>query len=169
MAFPPRLFAVVSYASPALLRKPNVVEIRAHAAQEGKTKKAIDRANAVLDRLEQRVADYDAQIRLVCEQYLEPLQQRRASAEHRVDRLKDQILAKLSEANLERADGFCREFQAVSCPKAVQVDNLSLLPNEYLRHKPEADKVAIKCALERDQDLVIPGVHLTQKVRLARK
>ena len=77
--------------------------------------------------------------------------------------------AKLSEANLERADGFSREFQAVSCPKAVQVDNLSLIPNEYIRHKPEADKVGIKRALERDRDLVIPGVHLTQKLRLGRK
>lgn len=76
---------------------------------------------------------------------------------------------KLSEANLDRADGFYREFQLVCCPKAVQVDNVSLLPNEYIRHKPEADKVAIKRTLERDRDLVIPGVHLTQKLRLVRK
>jgi hypothetical protein len=119
--------------------------------------------------LEQRVAHYDAQIQLVCEQYLKPLEQRRACVQRRMDRLEDEILAKLSEANLERADGFCREFQAVSCPKAVQVDNLSLIPNEYIRHKPEADKVGIKRALERDRDLVIPGVHLTQKLRLGRK
>ena len=83
--------------------------------------------------------------------------------------LEDEILGKLSEANLERVDGFCTEFQAVSCPKAVQVDNLSVIPNEYIRHKPEADKVAIKRALERDRDLVIPGVHLTQNLRLGRK
>jgi hypothetical protein len=54
-------------------------------------------------------------------------------------------------------------------PQAVQVDNLSLIPNEYIRHKPEADKIAIKRALERDLDLVIPGVRLTQKLRLVRK
>ena len=57
----------------------------------------------------------------------------------------------------------------VSCPKAVQVDNLSLIPEEYIRHEPEADKIAIKRALEGDRDLVIPGVRLTQKLRLVRK
>lgn len=169
MAIPPRLYAVVSHASPPLLRKPNVIEIRAHKKQELETKKAIDRANEVLDRLEQRVAHYDAQIRLLRERYIEPLEQRRACAQKKLDRLEDQILQRLSAANLERVDGFSREFQSVSCPKAVQIDNVSLIPTEYLRHKPEADKVAIKRALERDQDLVIPGVHLTQKLRLARK
>jgi Gp157 protein len=169
MAFPRRLYAVVSHASQPVTRKPNMVEIRANKLQELETKKAIDRANVVLDRLEQRVAYYDAQIRLLCEQYLKPLEERRAWAQQRIARLEDRILAKLSEANVERVDGFCREFQMVSCPKAVQVDNLSLIPNEYIRHKPEADKVAIKRALERDRDLVIAGVHLTQKLRLVRK
>ena len=169
MAFPQKLFAVVSHAPQPVTRKPNVVEIRANKMQELKTKKAIDRANAVLDRLEQRVAHYDAEIRLLCEQYLKPFEQRRACAQRRMDRLEDQILEKLSEANLERVDGFCREFQSVSCPKAVQVDSLTLIPNEYIRHKPEADKLGIKRALERDRDLAIPGVHLTQKLRLVRK
>src|SRR5947209_4404353 len=169
MAFPRRLYAVVSHASQPIPRQPNVVEIPRNPLPELATKKAIDRANAVLDRLEHRVAHYDAEIRLLREQYLQPLEQRRACAQLRMDRLEDQILAKLSEANLERVDGFCREFQAVSCPKAVQVDNLSLIPNEYLRHKPEADKIAIRRTLERDRDLVIPGVHLTQKLRLVRK
>ncbi len=168
MAFPRRLYAVVSHASPPVPRKADVVEIPKHPFSERETKQAIDRANAVFDRLEQRVAHYDAQIRMLCEQYLQPLEQRRACARRRIDRLEDQILEKLSEANLERVDGFCRAFQAVSCPKAVQVDNLSLIPNEYIRSKPEADKIAIKRALERDRDLVIPGVHLTQKLRLIR-
>jgi Siphovirus Gp157 len=169
MALPQKLYAVVSHTAQPVTRKPDVVEIRANKLQELKTKEAIDRANVVLDRLEQRVAQYDAQIQSLCEQYVKPLEQRRACVQRRMDRLGDQILAKLSEANLERADGYCREFQAVSCPKAVQVDNLSLIPNEYIRHKPEADKIGIKHALERDRDLVIPGVHLTQKLRLGRK
>jgi hypothetical protein len=169
MALPQNLYAVVSHASQPVTRKPNVIEVHANKLQERKTKEAIDRANVVLDRLEQRVAHYDAQIQSVCEQYLKPLEQCRACVQRRMDRLEDQILAKLSEANLERADGYCREFQVVSCPKAVQVDSLSLIPNEYIRQKPEADKIAIKRALERDRDLVIPGVHLTQKLRLGRK
>lgn len=169
MAFPHRLYAVVSHASQPVTREPDMVEMRASKLQGLKTKKAIDRANVVLDRLERRAAHYGAQIQFLHEQYLKPLEQRRACVQQRMDRLGDQILAKLSEANLERADGFSREFQAVSCPKAVQVDNLSLIPNEYIRHKPEADKIGIKRALERDRDLVIPGVHLTQKLRLGRK
>ena len=159
----------MSHTSQPVTRKPNMVEIRANKLEELKTKEAIDRANVVLDRLEQRVAHYDAEIQALCEQYLKPLERRRACVQRRMDKLEDQILAKLSEANLERVDGYCREFQAVSCPKAVQVDNLSLIPNEYIRHKPEADKVGIKRALEQDRDLVIPGVHLTQKLRLGRK
>jgi hypothetical protein len=141
MALPQKLYAVVSHTSQPVTRKADVVEMRANKLQELKTKEAIDRANVVLDRLEQRVAHYDAQIQCLCEQYLKPLEQRRACVQRRMDRLEDQILAKLSEANLERADGYCREFQAVSCPKAVQVDNLSPIPNEYIRQKPEADKM----------------------------
>ena len=61
--------------------------------------------------MEERVADHDAQIRLVREQHLALLEQHRACAQRELDRLEDQILAKLFEANLERADGFYREFQ----------------------------------------------------------
>ncbi len=170
MALPRQLYAVVSHShqrSPA--RKPDVLELRAQKLREIETKQAIDRANQVLDRLEQRVVHYDAQIQLIRKEHLQPLEQRRAWAERKIARLEDQILAKLADANLERADGFCREFQAVPCPKAVQVDSVSLLPAEYIRHKPEADKVAIKRALERDDALAIPGVRLTQKWRLSRK
>jgi hypothetical protein len=169
MTLPHKLYAVVSHTSQPVTHKEDLVEIRRSKLRELETKKAIDRANSVLDRLEQRVAKYDAQIQLICEQYLKPLEQRRACAHRRIERLEDEILEKLSQANLGRVDGFCREFRAVSCPKAVQVDNLSLVPNEYIRNKPEADKGAIKRALERDCDLVIPGVHLTQNLRLARK
>ena len=169
MPLPHRLYAVVARSTQPVAKKQKVLAICREKLLELETKKAIDRANAMLDRLEQRIADYDAEIRRVCEQYLEPLQRRRACVQYRLNRLGDEILARLSEANLERADGFSRQFQAVSCPRAVQVDNLSLIPDEYIRHKPEADKVAIKRALERHQDLIIPGVHLTQKLRLARK
>lgn len=169
MPLPHKLFAVVSHTSLPVTRKQNVVEIRRNKLRELEAKEAIDRAAAVLDRLEQRVGHYDARIQDILEQILKPLQQRRACAQQRIERLEDQILGKLSDANLEHADGFHRQFQAVSCPKAVQVDNLSLIPSEYIRNKPEADKVAIKRALERDRDLAIPGVHLTQRLRLARK
>src|SRR3954467_4670578 len=125
MAFSRQLYAVVSHsAQPSRPRKLNGVELRAQKLQEIATKKAIDRANEVLDKLEQRVAAYDTEIQVVRNEYLQPIERRRASAQRRIEQLEDQILAKLSDASLERVDGFCREFQAVSCPKAVQVDNL---------------------------------------------
>ncbi len=61
MALPRQLYALVSHnpqKSPA--RKPNIVELRAQKLREIETKKAIDRANEVLDQLERRVAHYDA-------------------------------------------------------------------------------------------------------------
>jgi hypothetical protein len=138
MAFSRQLYAVVSHnAQPSRPRKLNAVELRAQRLQEITTKKAIDRANELLDKLEQRVEAYDAQIELVRSEHLHPLERRRVCARRRMDRLEEQILAKLSDANLKRADGFCREFQAVSCPKAVQVDNVSLIPAEYIRQKPK--------------------------------
>jgi hypothetical protein len=169
MALPNRLFAVVTHDLQPVTQKKNVVEIRHEKFRELETKKAIDRAARVLDRLEQRVSEYDAEIERISEQYLKPLQQRRACAQRRIERLEDQVIEKFCEAHIEHADGFHRELRIVACPKAVQVDNLSAIHNEYIRNKPEADKVAIKRALERNRDLVIPGVHLTQKMRLVRK
>src|SRR3954453_23145409 len=137
MGLPRQLYAVVSHGaqkSPA--RKPNAVELRAQKLREIETKKAIDRANEVLDKLEQRLAHYDVQIQLVRKDYLQPLERRRSCAERRIARLEDQILAKLSQANLDRADGFCREFEAVVCPKAVQVDNgRCSRPNTFARSR----------------------------------
>src|SRR3954452_3646266 len=88
MALPRQLYAVVSHGaqkSPA--RKPNAVELRAQKLREIETKKAIDRANEVLDRLEQRLAHYDVQIQLVRKDYLQPLERRRACAGRRIARL----------------------------------------------------------------------------------
>src|SRR5690242_18878128 len=169
MAFPHKLYAVVSHTSEPVTHKKTLIERRQDKLRELEAKKTIDRANAVLDRLEQRVANYDAQIQGILEQYLKPLQQRRACAQRRIARFEDQILGELSRANLDRVEGFSREFQAVSCPQAVQVDNLALIPNEYIRNKPEADNVVIIRALERDCELMIPGAHLSQTLRTLRK
>jgi hypothetical protein len=149
MALPHRLYAVVDRSPRPTTHKKNVVEIRRDKLRELEAKKAIDRAANVLDRLEERITIYDAQIELLTEQYLKPLEQRKACARQKMQRLEDQILGKLSAANMERADGFDREFLAATCPKAVQIDNLSLVPGEYIRIKPEADKLAIKTGVGR--------------------
>lgn len=128
MALPHRLFAVVDRSPRPATHKKNVVEIRRDKLRELETKKAIDRAAHVLDRLEARIADYDAQIQLITEQYLKPLQQRKVCAQEKIEHLEDGILGKLSEANLDRADGFDRELKAVPCPKAVQVDTYRYFP-----------------------------------------
>jgi len=110
---------MVSHTSPRLISKPNPVQIRASKKQELETKKAIDRANAVLHRLEQRLSHYDAQIRCVCQQYVELLEQRRACAQRKRDRLEDQILKKLSAANIDRGTaftGFPSGFLSQGCP-----------------------------------------------------
>lgn len=86
-----------------------------------------------------------------------------------MDRLEDHIPAKLSEANLDRVDGLGRNSSRVSCSKAVQVDNVSLTPNEYIRHKPERDNIAIKPALERTGFGDPLGVCLKQTLRIIRK
>ena len=117
MALPQKLYAVVSHSSQPVTRKPDLVEMRANKLQELKTKEAIDRANVVLDRLEQRVAHYDAQIQFLCEQYLKPLEQRRACVQRRMDRLEDQILAKLSEANLEGQTAIAGNFKRFPVPR----------------------------------------------------
>src|SRR5689334_23466532 len=85
MPLPQKLYAVVNHSSQPVTRKPSLLEVRANKLQELKTKEAIDRANVVLDRLEQRVAHYDAEIQLLCEEYLKPLERRRAGVQQRID------------------------------------------------------------------------------------
>jgi hypothetical protein len=69
MAFPPKLYAVLRNTPEALAANRKVVEIRRDKLQELETKKATDRANELLDPLEEHVAQYyETEIRLLCEQ-----------------------------------------------------------------------------------------------------
>ena len=164
MAFPARAYALASQDLPPAKRE-NVVPIRREETAEMRAKRAIDRANKVLDRIEARIEEYKYQIE-VFKRGLKILATRK-------ERIEDEILQRMSAAGVEHVDGIFHEFSAVPCPAAVAVDDESQIPKAYMRTpktpKDEPDKVAIRSALERDKDLIIPGVHLTQGVRLARK
>ncbi len=158
----PALYAVVSHKPVSMpVRRREIAEIRTEKLAECKTKKAIDRASALLDRLQARQAGLSKQIGA--------LQKRKALACARIERIEDQALKAMRKAGLDKADGFHVTFTARPAPKAVQVDDESLIPAQYMRSKDVSapDKAAIKAALERD--IEIAGVRLTQKISLVRK
>lgn len=160
MAFAPRLYAVVDNTAPAAAHRKNVAELRADKLAELKAKKAIDRANSVLDRLEARRVIYKSQIAA--------LKRRDELAAARFERLENEILTRMARACVDRADGFQSRFQARPAPAALDVFDESQIPGEYLREKVSSapDKNAIKAALARGEE--IGGVRLTQKVLLVR-
>ena len=157
----PQLYAVIDRGP----RKRNIVEIRQKLNAELQTKAAIDRANQVLDRLECRIASYQS--------HIARLQRRVQLTLARHARLEDEIIGRLDTASLQHADGFERFFGTQLAPPAVQIDNEHLIPDAYMRQPkqpPKApDKVAIKGALAEDENLEIPGVHLTRKTTLVRR
>jgi hypothetical protein len=159
------------YAIPEPIRKPGpdrgVAHVRKTAVERKrqpdglKQKKAIDRASALLDRLEARAASYAKQIA--------QLQKRKKQAEARYERLEDAIVTRMQKAGVDYAPGFAVEFSTRSAPAAVQIEDASALPPEYLREKviSEPDKNAIKQALARGVE--IEGVELTTRLVLIRK
>jgi Siphovirus Gp157 len=166
----PRLYAVVSRraAAPAPateeFRRRKLAEYKeiasAEASAERKAKHAVDRAAALLDRLEARSADLAKQIAA--------LQKRKRLADTRAERIEDRVLRHLSKARLDRIDGFSRGFKTRLAPAALSVTDESLIPATYVRESvvTAVDKVAVKAALARGEE--ISGVALTQKVSLLR-
>lgn len=157
----PKLYAVVSHKPEPAKHKRTAGEIRTEKLDEFRAKKAIDRADAILTRLEARAASYARQIA--------SLQKRKAYALGRAERVSDSIIARMRKASLTRADGFHKTFMLRDAPAALAIDDESLIPREYMREKLIAEpmKVEIKAALARGEE--IAGVHLTQKVSLLRK
>jgi len=158
----PRLYAVVSHqpaAAPA--HKRQAADIRQEKADEFQAKKAIDRTNAVLDRLEARAAAYAKQI--AC------LQRRKRLAEARFERVEDEVIKRMQAALLTKADGFHVQFSTRVAPPSLVVDDEAAIPSEYIREKyvSEPMKVEIKAALALGVE--IPGVRLTRKISLLRK
>ena len=162
MAFAPQLYAVVSRrsAEPAPRRSMTVLKIEKLA--ELTQKKAIDRANALLNRLQARQETYDAEIAR--------LQRCKRHACERVERIEGRIIHELEASGLTRVDGFHTALLTVPSPAAVDVFDPPSLPAEFWRQpKPPAkqpDKPAIKAAIEAKRK--VPGARLVQGVSLRR-
>lgn len=161
MSFAPQLYAVVSRTGEAPPRR-SLTVVKSEKLAELKQKKAIDRANALLDRLQARQERLDAEIAA--------LQRRKRNACERAERIGDRIIAELEAAALTRADGFQTAVLTVPSPAAVDVFDEALLPDAYWRDpkppKRTPDKVAIKAAIEKK--LKVPGARLVQGVSLRR-
>jgi hypothetical protein len=166
----PKLYAVVPATAPAAtpMKKPAAGAVSAKRAAaaaskagELETKKAIDRADAVLTRLGSRAGSYAKQIAI--------LQRRKAIALARAERLEDAIIRQMQAAKLTKVDGFKVTLSTRDAAPALVVDDQSLIPDAYMRTKlvSEPMKVEIKAALAKGEQ--IEGVHLTQKISLIRK
>lgn len=129
--------------------------------REAGLKRAIDRAAAVLDRLEARAE--------ACDKQAKALAARKKLACARAAAIEERILELMSEAHIEKLTG--NHATLAKRPNALSliVDDPALIPAEYLRTKTssEPDKVRIKAALA--QDLEVAGVRLVQSVSLLRR
>ena len=152
MAFASRLYAVVPNTEPATEETPRPAshrrsraELHDAAAEERKRKKVIDRANAVLDRLQARRDRY--------QEAIAKLQRREALAAARIARMEERTIAELEDAGLQRADGFERHFETRATPSKVEILDQTKLPKGYLRTPPPPppapDKIAIRSVLSR--------------------
>jgi hypothetical protein len=158
----PALYALISAAPSSTPRKKRgVVEIRTERKKEFRLKEVVDRADAVLVKLEQRAACFADQIA--------GLQARKALCLARAEAIEDEILNRLAEAHLDRAAGWKRTLIAHPCPAAVDITNMRAIPAEYIRETVERkpDKVAIKAILSADGH--VPGARLVQRITLQRK
>jgi Siphovirus Gp157 len=128
--------------------------------RESGVKRAIDRADQVLSSLEARAAGFDRAIKA--------LQARKKHALARASAIEERVLELMSEAGLDKLVGNRAILSKRANALSLVVDDLNLIPAAYLRTKSisEADKVAIKVALDRGEE--IGGVHLTQSISLIR-
>ncbi|MGH9344847.1 MAG: siphovirus Gp157 family protein [Bryobacteraceae bacterium] len=157
----PGLYAVIDRGASAPLARENIAELRERKHGEIAAKQSIDRANAVLDRLEARRAAYKQQIA--------ELRKRDEMAAARIDNIEDQVLTRMEAAKLASAPGFHHTFTARPAPAALDVLDEAAVPDLYKREKTvvSVDKNAAKAAIARGED--VPGCRLTQKLILLRK
>lgn len=177
MAFPRHKYAVIAgnlHPDESPGHRLTIHDIRAAKLRELKLKKAVDRAVAVLERLEARAARYQREIAAIDAQ-MEAAKARKRAALARAERIEEQILARLDAAHVTRAVGFETEIHAQPCPPSLVVDPDAEIPREYLRSEP--DKNLIKRVLARaeaddatEEELAaaarIKGVRLMQRFKL---
>ena len=159
----PRLYAVVVHdggrPETGLHKRRTKQEIQSEKLAELRTKKAVDRADAVLAKLEARAEAYTKQIAA--------LQKCKAHALARAERLEQAIVQHMQQAKLSKVDGFEVVLMSKNAPPALIVDDETLVPTQYIRTTEAVDKTAIKAALARG--VQVPGVRLEQGTVLQRK
>lgn len=77
-----------------------------------------------------------------------------------IERMKKSVLAYLVGTGQEKAKAGSFSFR-ISRSEETEVDDLSLLPEMFIRVKYEPDKAAIKEAIENGLD--VPGAHIKNK------
>lgn len=86
------------------------------------------------------------------------LAKRRKTLENRADGIRKYLLSQLVSAKLTKLKTKLFTMTVNPAKDSVVVDDIELLPPEFVRTKKEAEKAAIKKALEEGQ--VLKGVHL---------
>jgi hypothetical protein len=157
----PALYAVISNRPDTTRRKRSIVEIREQKHAEFRLKTDIDRAANVLTELEARAQR--------CALAIRAMQSRKALILARAERIEEEILKRMAKESLDQANGWKIKLVAAPCPASVEITNDRLLPDAFVREKVDRspDKVAIKAALSRDED--VPGARLVQRISLQRK
>jgi hypothetical protein len=171
MAFPGRVYAFPSNKFAGTDEKPAAAKRSVAALKQErreldrvatKQKQAVDRANILLDRLEDRQAAISGQIA--------GLQRSKQVCAERAARIEDRLVQELEAWGLTRADGFRTSVVLTPSPASVEVFDASLLPADYWRQpktpEKQPDKVAIKKALAESKR--VPGARLTQGSTLKR-
>ena len=129
-------------------------------------KRAVDRANAILDRLEARSAE------IAKEQ--KRLAKRKAIAQAKYERCEDRVITLMQDAGLASCAGIFNSFRLQNAPVALEIVDQSLIPAAFFRTpkapSAEVDKVALKLALAQNDELdpASFGVRLTSKTSLIR-
>ena len=139
---------------------------RSAALAESQIKAKVEQANRVLDALEAREKALAKAIKALD-------RQKKATAK-RVEKIEDAILSWMEESQLKSVEGLRVTFRAQTAAPALVIDDVSKVPDEYLRQPPipakEPDKLAIKAALAANEDLAPEafGARLVSKVSLIR-
>lgn len=124
-------------------------------------KDLVDRAEAVLRRLEEELIE--------CAKQMASWQRRKAIVAARAERVTQAVLERMREYGTERVDGWQTRFEARTAPPSVEIVDEALLPEAFVRAKEvkTPDKHAIREAIGREMD--VPGARLFHRVTLQRR
>lgn len=126
------------------------------AGIDGEAGEKLESYAMVLKNAESDITGVDAEIKR--------LQERKKAMQNNVSRMKDNmsILLQEIEGNRLKTDKFTFSFRKST---AVQIDDISLIPNDFIKTETSPMKVDIKKALASGE--VIPGASLVENQSLS--